>query len=1174
MKNKIGYLLLMLGVLFTVGACKSTPNYDAYVEAYNFNIPSEVTSNLFLPNQIIADDDFLDVAWSSSHPEIINMAGTFNAPSLEIGDTEVTLTATIRKDTYQKVLIFVVMAKSVATTHTVTFDPAGGTSVLSQVITHGQTLVLPDAPTKEHYVFDGWYTSYAFDTIWDFSSAVTSSMTLYAKWIEQFTITFEDSVGGVFDTQVVSSGDKATLPGTQPEKSFYTFDHWLKEGVTFDFNEAITADLRLVPAYRPVEFNITYVIPSGATLSEDGDDKYSVEQAPTLKTAMLTGMNFMGWFDQSEGGNLVDLPLGSHGDITLYAQFEDENTLPTGTLIYTKEDLLTVINDGATSDVYLMNDIDMTGVILTGSPKTFGYTFDGRGYTIKNAIINASGNKMGFLFKEVLSTGIIKNVTFSDSTHFGGGTSESSAFISAFAQGGARFEHITFYNVSVKHAGSYAGLIFGDVINEVSGETIYIRNITVINDDNNWIEGSSYVGGLIGSARKPVTIDIENVYFDSKVIAPNQAVGAIMGRLNSAGITLNVRQTVIKGDIESAKNVGSVLGTNVSGSTLIADHIYISDITQKSGTNTVKIGAGNQPSGSINTVTNLYYQSETSTFLVAALEVSILDGTGLSFPQLTETWFNESGFSQTFFKYGQTTIVKNSDTQGEVVETGFTISSANVKKYYMVGEALDLTGLLIYKTYSDGSSILLEAGYTVDTTEFSDTQAGTYSIYVTYNNDIKSFEVNVIEITGVLAEPLFMKQTYLVGDTINYSNLVLKAILSDGTHLILNESDYTKDLTAVNMAIAGEYQIGFIYKSFSPVYVDIYVTDLSVITAGMVEINVNQSVTSIDGDGEDRPTFKTMKSALQYLVNQNYASELEKVIYISDGTYDEKITITVPNLTLVGQSRTNTILTYDAASGLKQPNGSTWGTQGSASVSVKSSATNFMATNLTIQNHFDYNGSTILDKQGVALVNEADQVIFYQVDFKGYQDTLYAKSGRQYYLDVYIEGVVDYIFGNGGPAFFEQAIIKNLARSTGVISTNKGYNTSSSALVTYGYVFYQNEFIFEVGVPSGSVDLGRPWDQSAAIAYIDNKFDTHITTRGWTEMSGNLPENARFYEYQNKDLFGLMIPKTTIGKPITEQEALNYTNKAIVFGQLNGAVDFGSAWDYSSDLIMLQGHLN
>ena len=63
-------------------------------------------------------------------------------------------------------------------------------------------------------------------------------------------------------------------------------------------------------------------------------------------------------------------------------------------------------------------------------------------------------------------------------------------------------------------------------------------------------------------------------------------------------------------------------------------------------------------------------------------------------------------------------------------------------------------------------------------------------------------------------------------------------------------------------------------------------------------------------------------------------------------------------------------------------------------------------------------------------------------------------------------------------------------------------------------------------------------------------------------------------EYQNKDIFDLIIPKTTVGKALTALEAANYTDKTVVFGQVNGQVESGSTWDFNADLLTLQGYTN
>lgn len=1098
--------ILCLMVLYACGQEKT--DYDLYIHQDVINVPSVAIENVFLPSSVEVEGIVFDITWTSSHEDSLSALGVVHRPSFEQGDLDVTLTATF---------------------------------------------------------------SYK-----DFTKQLTYSITVRAMTITTYSISFLNMNETLFLHMNADQDTKISKPFSIPFQTGYIFKEWRTlDGELWDFdNDLVNSDLTFIAVFTPIPYTITYRIPDDAHLSTSGDDTYTIETSPKLKTATLDNLDFLGWYTEQDGGHKVDsIPVGTTGNLTLYARFNQEEVIeiPTGTLLYTKEDVVNFIVNGGLGQVHLMNDIDMTGVTLTDSSFVFNGVFDGRGHTIRGAEIFASGNKMGFLFKEVANGGVVKNVTFADSIHHGGGTSEASAFISAFAQGGSRFENITFYNVSVIHNGAYAALLFGDVINDASETTITIRNITVINDENYWIEGSSYVGGLIGAARKSVTIDIEHVYFDSKVLAPSQAVGAIMGRLNASGITLNVRQAVIKGCIESAKNVGSVLGTNVSGSHVNADMIFISDLIQISGTQTNRIGVGNLPSGSTSTLTNLYYHQNSTVFKVGTQTIAVPEGVSLTQQTLTQAWFDSSGFNPSFFQYVEGQIVRQIDQSIPVVETGFTLSTAQVKKYYFIGEELDLTHLAVYQTFSNGSSVLLDPSlYEIDHTHYDKNVSGTYEISIIYKDQTKSFTVRVVSVTHIFADDLLMKQTYLVGQNLNTEGLVVKAMLDDGGYIKLNPSDYSLNTADINFSIPGTYTLHIVYPSFEDALITIHVHDADLIKPNTVYIMVDHEHKGIDGDIVlSKPTFKTVKSALQYLINQNYTQDTIKIIYISSGIYREKLNITLPNTLLIGEDQEHTVITYDAASGTEQPSGVTWGTQGSATISIKSSATGFMAKNLTFQNDFDYINSTISDRQAVALVNEPDQVIFYQVSFKGYQDTLYAKSGRQYYLNVYIEGVVDFIFGNGGPAFFENSTIHSLARSTGVISTQKGYNTSSSALITYGFVFYQNTFTYENGVPAGSVDLGRPWDQQAAIAYIQNTFDIHISSRGWTEMSGNLPQHARFYEFENRDVQLNVLPTTTIGQTLTAQQVLLYADKDVVFGVNNGQVTFSSEWLYQQALTYL-----
>lgn len=68
------------------------------------------------------------------------------------------------------------------TTYTVTFDSNGGSAVPAQTVENGATATVPAEPTKEGYVFVGWYSDNTLENVYDFSTAVTANITLYAKW--------------------------------------------------------------------------------------------------------------------------------------------------------------------------------------------------------------------------------------------------------------------------------------------------------------------------------------------------------------------------------------------------------------------------------------------------------------------------------------------------------------------------------------------------------------------------------------------------------------------------------------------------------------------------------------------------------------------------------------------------------------------------------------------------------------------------------------------------------------------------------------------------------------------------------------------------------------------------------------------------------------------------------
>ena len=86
-----------------------------------------------------------------------------------------------------KDMLIVGMWQTYVKEYAVTFDNQGhGTKPDTQMVKEGQKATDPGALTDEGYVFGGWFTKSSCDsgTEWDFGTAVTSSVVLYAKWTQ------------------------------------------------------------------------------------------------------------------------------------------------------------------------------------------------------------------------------------------------------------------------------------------------------------------------------------------------------------------------------------------------------------------------------------------------------------------------------------------------------------------------------------------------------------------------------------------------------------------------------------------------------------------------------------------------------------------------------------------------------------------------------------------------------------------------------------------------------------------------------------------------------------------------------------------------------------------------------------------------------------------------------
>ncbi|MGM0175333.1 InlB B-repeat-containing protein [Enterococcus sp. DIV0800] len=148
----------------------------------------------------------------------------------------------------------------------VDFESNGGTFVETQNVEKGKIAMEPTAPVKEGSTFKGWYTDESLNTVYDFTTAVTEAIILYAKWekneapvAENYPVDFESNGGSSIDSQSVEKGKTAVEPEA-PIKEGSTFKGWYTDeslNTAYDFTTAVTEAITLYAKWEENEAPIT-----------------------------------------------------------------------------------------------------------------------------------------------------------------------------------------------------------------------------------------------------------------------------------------------------------------------------------------------------------------------------------------------------------------------------------------------------------------------------------------------------------------------------------------------------------------------------------------------------------------------------------------------------------------------------------------------------------------------------------------------------------------------------------------------------------------------------------------------------------------------------------------------------------------------------------------------------
>ncbi|KAM0946853.1 putative pectinesterase [Dioscorea sansibarensis] len=257
-------------------------------------------------------------------------------------------------------------------------------------------------------------------------------------------------------------------------------------------------------------------------------------------------------------------------------------------------------------------------------------------------------------------------------------------------------------------------------------------------------------------------------------------------------------------------------------------------------------------------------------------------------------------------------------------------------------------------------------------------------------------------------------------------------------------------------------------------------------------------VVSKQGDGQ----YTTLADAVKNIPINHQGTY---IIYIKAGVYNENVTISNSNVTLLGDGTGKTIF--------RSSRNSKGGFGISVSGAVVLLGDNFLVKNITFENTSDP-----VNEQAVALRSKGDKSVFYFCEFIGHQDTLYVDGNRQFFRECDISGTIDFIFGDAA-MILQKCNIKfrqPVGNQTNVMTAQGRTNPNSKTAI----VIHDCKITADNGFVPGSVPcyLGRPWKQFSRTIVMQSCIGNVIHPAGWLEWKGQpgYDDTLDYEEFDNR----------------------------------------------------------
>lgn len=271
MKKSFGFLLAFICSL-SLASCSDTSD-NSSVGGDNSSVTETSVSSISMSTLPTKTTYYVNEEFDPTGGVVAVTYSDSSTSNVDLSDDMFSITSDTSTAGTSNVIVRLASNSSIRTTfsievinvtYDVTFDynyeDAPNATIVSVI--EGETVAKPEDPERDGYEFDAWYTGATTGNEYDFSTPVTSDLTLYARWVSAgattYSFTFDYNYYGVAPSTVVQRVEENTTASriNDPTRTGYTFTGWYTDSTAtteYDFDTLVTADTTIYAGWSKNE---------------------------------------------------------------------------------------------------------------------------------------------------------------------------------------------------------------------------------------------------------------------------------------------------------------------------------------------------------------------------------------------------------------------------------------------------------------------------------------------------------------------------------------------------------------------------------------------------------------------------------------------------------------------------------------------------------------------------------------------------------------------------------------------------------------------------------------------------------------------------------------------------------------------------------------------------------